>query len=186
MNKDWLIDQLPAVMAKDPFLNRFTGIFQEIATGLRVEANAVPDYIDVGLAPHEFVRWIGSWTGLPVQIDFGDEATARNRVREMVASSAALYRRRGTCDGLAGLISAATGEQATVSDTGGIFREGDQIPDAKHVTVEVPSTGGLEASLLASLIADELPVNCTSELVVGGQTVSQDSPTAVSARDSDL
>ncbi len=183
MNKDWLINQLPAVMAKDPFLNRFTGIFQEIATGLRVEANAVPDYIDVGIAPHDFVRWIGSWTGLPVQIDFGDEATARKRVREMVASSALLYRRRGTSDGLAGLISVVTGEEAMVSDTGGIFRAGDKPPSERRITVEIQSTGGLDAPLLVSLIKDELPVNCTFELVVAGVPVQHDESSVGLSRD---
>lgn len=173
MNQDWLIQQLPGVMKQDPFLRRFTGIFQEIATGVRSEADAVPRYIDVGLAPHDFVRWMGSWTGLPVQIDFGDDATARARVREMVSASARLYRRRGTTDGLAGLISAVTGQHAKVTDTGGIFKEGADIPRERHVTVEVPGAGGLSPEVLRSLIADELPVNCTLDLVVAGELAGQ-------------
>lgn len=161
-------------MARDPFLRRFTGIFQEIATGIREEADAVPSYVHVGLAPPEFVRWMGGWTGLPVRIDFGDEETARDRIKAMVSASANLYRRRGTRSGLAGLMSAVTGGSVTVTDTGGIFREGEQIPRQRHVTVNVPNTGGLDASLLHSLIADELPVNCTFDLVVDGTVFVQD------------
>lgn len=169
MNKNWLINQLPAVMAKDPFINRFTGIFQEIATGVREEANSVPEYVNIGLAPHEFVRWVGSWTGLPVQIDYGDEDVAGERVKTMVRSSGMLYRRRGTRGGLEGLISAVTGQEATVSDTGGIFRPDDQIPNRRHVTVGLPDTGGLSVSLLTSLLEAEMPVNCSFELVIGGR-----------------
>lgn len=169
MNKNWLINQLPDVMAKDPFIRQFTGIFQEIATGIREEANSVPEYVNVGVAPHEFVQWIGGWTGLPVQIDYGDDEIARERVKTMVRSSAMLYRRRGTLGGLQGLLAAVTGEEVTVSDTGGIFRSDAQVPDRRHVTVGLPDAGGLSVSLLTSLLEDELPVNCSFDLVIGGR-----------------
>ncbi len=190
MKKDWLIDQLPAVMRDErriirttrgadegdktggPFIRRFTGIFQEIATGIREEADAVPDYFDIGIAPHDFVQWMGSWTGLPVEIDYGDAETTRQRLKNMVGSSGSIYKRRGTRGGLEDLISTVTGQEATVTDTGGIFRLGDDIPERKHVTVGLPDSGDVSVPVLRALLEEELPVDCSFELVIGGRIVA--------------
>ncbi len=172
MRQDWLLNQLPAVMVRDPFISRFVGIFQQIATGIREEADSVPAFVSPGIAPDEFVKWVGSWTGLPVHIDFRGDEVARQRIKTMVRSSANLYRRRGTVDGLAELLSIVTGEKATVSDTGGIFRGDDDIPDRRHVTIGLPDDGGVSIPALTSLLEDALPVNCSFELVVGGRIVA--------------
>ncbi|MEX0761907.1 MAG: phage tail protein [Dehalococcoidia bacterium] len=174
---NWLVDQLPRAMAEDPFLRRYMSIFQHLGNSLREQVDGVGMYLDIDLAPPEFVRWMGTWMGLVVEHDISDPAERDRRSRELVRTSGILFLQRGTKAGLEGLLTSLTGAAARVSDTGGVFRTGQAPLVRRHITVEVDDAGGIDEQSLLMLVRDEIPVDATFELQIGSRLIEADQPT---------
>jgi phage tail-like protein len=162
--------------AGDDFLRRFTGIFQELAEGLRQRIDGVEHIVDVTVAPPAFVRWVGGWLGLRSI----DPSLPVERQRELVLGFGGLLARRGTRAGLQRAVELATGRPAVVHDPGAIVREGDPLPPPGPVVVELPDrspepevsgTPGISQDDIVAVIEDWLPAAAGAELWVGGQRV---------------
>ena len=164
MNRPWLLEQLPGVMADDDFLVRFVGIFQEIADSVRSQADGFENLLDTAVAPPEFVRYMGKWIGFTVDSSIPDD-----RMRDLVKAGGLLFPWRGTQLGLAGLIETVTGYTATIEESGGVFAEGAAPPNDHHVVIRVGGTGAMTREQLTGLVADELPVDVTYDLIIGDE-----------------
>lgn len=162
----WLLDQLPAHMAEDPFLCKFLAIFTTIADGVRGHGDSMPYLLDVGLTPETMVRYLGGWIGLEV-----DAGMPVDHQRRIVGSSGAIVSGRGTAPGLVEFLELVTGSPVEVSDSGGVFPVGRAGAGDKHVCVRVTSRGTAVADHLIDLIADEIPADCTFDLWVGGEAI---------------
>ncbi|MGH8973790.1 MAG: phage tail protein [Acidimicrobiia bacterium] len=163
----WLVDQLPACFAGDDFLRRFTGIFQELADGLRQRIDGIEHTVDAHVAPPAFVRWMGGWLGATGI----DPSVPIARQRHLVFGLGSLVVRRGTGTGLVEALELVTGGRARVRDPGAVLREGEEPPAPGPVRIELAGTGAVSEADVVALVADWLPVAASAELWIGGRRV---------------
>lgn len=164
---DWLLEELPGVLASDEFLQRFLRIFQDIADTVRWPADNLGQYVDTSVAPMEFVHWLGKWLDLDVDQSW-DEVRQRKFVREV----GPLFRRRGTPKGLAEHLAAVTNGRVQVRESGGVSTTQTPFDDQAryspvnrgraHITIETRGQLSLEA--MTSLIATLMPADVIFEL----------------------
>lgn len=114
---DWMSEQLPGVLASDPFLQRLLRIFEDVANTVRWPADHLEHYVSAALAPLEFVSWLGKWLNLEIDTSWSEE-----RQRNFVRDAGPLFVDRGTVRGLKGFLEAATNAQSeiVVEDTGSV------------------------------------------------------------------
>ena len=144
----WLADQLPRVLAEDPFLRRFMAIFEEIADDVRAEANAQELYVDSTVAPTGMVRYLGSWVDLDLPETWPEEKQ-RSFLREIGPQ----FKWRGTRRGTVAVLEALTGAPVEVDDPARIGR-GRLDPTPVHpqpVKIRLNATGGLKPPALLQM-----------------------------------
>jgi len=168
-----LADQLPRPLAEDPLLRSFTLIFEDIADSVRAPVLGFECFLDPGLAPLDFVRWMAGWLGLNL-----DDSLPEARQRSTVRTAGALLPLRGTKWGLQGLLESLVGGEVEVIERGGVFRE-ERAPDYDpRVTVRIANPGGMEERQLRRFIEAELPAGVELELVVGKKRATQEPSTS--------
>jgi phage tail-like protein len=164
---NWMVNQLPVGMLDSDFFERFVCIFQEVGDTLLAGADNIDNVVDRTVAPPELVRWLGSWIG----VDEIDPSLPEDLQRRIVASSAATMTWRGTPVGLQRFLELASEGPATVTDGGGVWRDGDAPADSAWVRMQVESTGWLPESDFVALVRDEVPAHVRAELYVGSRRV---------------
>lgn len=164
---DWLIDQLPLAMLEDDFLVRFLGIFQQLADTFMVQADNIEHTIDTTVAPDRMVRALGSWIGVPPIDPSLPDGVQRRIVRE----HGQMLQWRGTAMGLRHLLEMVTDAPAEITDTGGVYREGEAPENPGEVRIRVESSGWTTEDDLLDLVRAELPAAVSFELTVGDRTI---------------
>lgn len=162
----WLVGQLPRPMAEDSFLPRFVGIVEEVASSVIGRIDDIEHHLDIGLAPPDFVRWLGSWLGVTL-----DPSLPPHRQRDVVRAAGRLQPWRGTRSYLEGLLAAYTGGNVVVTDSGGVVSAGQQTSMHKRVTVRLKRSGGLDHEQLLTLIAAEVPADAIVDLRIDEEPV---------------
>jgi phage tail-like protein len=120
-----LIEGLPAVFREpelflavrpdaelllEPFLAGLDLVLAPILATL----DCLEAYLDPRLTPPDFLPWLAGWVGLEP-----DERWTDQQLRELMAVTIGLYRRRGTVAGIKALVKAYTGIEPDVDDSGG-------------------------------------------------------------------
>ena len=163
---DWLVNQLPVGMVDDPadafFLN-FVRIFQTVATTIVEGVDNLEHIIDVTVAPTPMVRWLGTWLG----VDDVDSSLSHEVQRRIVARSSHVLAWRGTRRGLVDFLELISGAPAEVTDTGGVFAEGQAPFVVPTVWIRVASSGWVPEEDFVVLVRRELPANVACEIHIG-------------------
>jgi P2-related tail formation protein len=112
-----------------------TGIERFFDAGLRPGGAVLPPE---QRAPAEFLEWLARWVGVALRPYMSEPQR-----REMIARAVPLYRKRGTRDGLAQLLSIQSSLRATITDASTPPRPGapdvsKQGPHFFHVQVSLP------------------------------------------------
>jgi phage tail-like protein len=107
-------EQLPSVYAEDEMAQRFTAALDDLFAPLLAVLDCMEAYFHPGLAPADFVAWLGGWVGAEVT---GQEP--EQVLREVVAGTAALHRRRGTAHAIAEAIRLTFGVVPELEESGG-------------------------------------------------------------------
>ena len=164
-----LIDTLPAMLAEDEFLGRFTAAIDDVLTPFFTTLDCLDSYVDPRLAPVDFLDWVAGWVGLELDPRWSEDVR-----RRVTCSSAALHEARGTAQGLRDELALLTGGEVDVDEPGGVAWSavaGGCLPKAGVNRVVVRVRGGdpdlaepagparrrLEASVRAAVPA-HLPV----------------------------
>ena len=164
---DWLIHQLPVGMVDDEFLVRFLSIFQTITDTVFHQIDTLPHMFDPTVAPDTQVRLMGQWVG----VDWIDPSLDDELQRRTVLEYADMLPWRGTRRGMQQLLETISGGPATVTDSGGVYHEGEAPAAPPHVRLEVESTGWADDEDLVQIVKSELPATVTFELRVAGRTI---------------
>jgi len=82
---------LPELYEGDEFMGRFLMLFESFWKPISQQIDQAEYYFDVDLTPPEFVPWLASWVGLPV-----DESLPLDRMRKLLKNVIMLFQRRGT------------------------------------------------------------------------------------------
>ena len=165
--EDWLLHQLPVGMVEDDFLARFLRIFQSIADTELHQIDTLRHMFDPAVAPDNMVRTMGHWIG----IDWIDSSLDDDLQRRIVRDYADLLQWRGTQRGMIQLLELISGEHAEVTDSGGVYAEGEAPFAHPHVVLRVASAGWATEQDLLRIARAELPASVTFELYVGQRRI---------------
>lgn len=110
-----LLDGLPAVYRVDPFAIDLVDGFDTVLAPIHAAVDDLDSYLDPALTPPDFLEWLGGWLGLVV-----DRSWPIRRRREFVRKAVAVYRWRGTAQGIARAVELYTGVMPEVIDSGGV------------------------------------------------------------------
>ena len=154
-------EHLPGLYRDDPFTQRFLSAFDEVLAGVIGVLDCFPAYLDPGLAPDDFLAWLGSWVGVAI-----DETWPMERRRALVASAVDLFRLRGTAAGLAAHVAVFTGGEVEIIEPGATAwsrESGAQIPTGESayllVRVHARDPASISAGRLDALVAAAKPAH---------------------------
>ncbi|MFK7695874.1 phage tail protein [Paenibacillus sp. HJGM_3] len=99
---------LPAVYQDDEgsrdFLERFLSLFETFLTDSEREIDRIARWFDADAVSGEYLHWLASWLAVAY-----DENWSETQLRELVRHIPALYRKRGTREGIEDMIELFTG-----------------------------------------------------------------------------
>ena len=102
-DRDSYLEYLPAVYREDErgaaFLGRFLAAFETAFEGVETTLDASGHYFDPVGAPDDGLSWLAGWVGVEAEAAWPVAAT-----RELIERADEFHRRRGTPDGLLGLV----------------------------------------------------------------------------------
>lgn len=163
---DWLTHQLPVAMAEDDFLFRFVSIFQRVADSVATQIDTLPHVVDPTVAPEAMVRQMAAWLG----VNWVDSSLDGRLQRAIVTEYSQIIRWRGTRHGMRRLLELLTGgEQVDITDSGGVWPEGESPNSSPHVRIDLARTGWLSDTDLVRIIRDELPATVSFDVWAAGR-----------------
>ena len=159
---------LPGLYHEDPLAQRLTTAFDDGLAPVLSTLDNQHAYFDPRVAPDDFASWLASWVGLVV-----DETWTSELLRSLVSEATALYRHRGTAQGLAELVEIYAGGSAEVADSGGVAwsaAPGAVLPGddscAVTVTVTVDDPESVDQGRLRAVVDAALPAHVASTIEV--------------------
>jgi phage tail-like protein len=103
------LDHLPALYRQDELLGRFLMLFESFWAPIDQQIDNLPFYFDPQMTPPEFLPWLASWIDLVL-----DERWPEDKRRRLLGAAAALYRQRGTRQGLEEYLEIYTGARPQI------------------------------------------------------------------------
>ncbi len=91
LGKSKYLEFLPEMYGNDDFTSRFLMLFESFWKPISLQIDQIENYFDPDLTPQEFIPWLSSWVGLPV-----DNNLPVNRMRNLLNQSMYLFQCRGT------------------------------------------------------------------------------------------
>jgi phage tail-like protein len=107
--KSRYLKYLPGIYQEDELMGRLLMLFESFLDPLDKKIESQADYFDPKLAPKEFLPWLASWTGLPVEPTMDEVAQ-----RRLANKASQLIHARGTRNGLQDYLAALTGGEVNI------------------------------------------------------------------------
>lgn len=153
--------QLPGIYAEDVFAGVFADGLDTMQGPVLTALDCLDAYFRSGVAPPDFLDWIGDWVGAELQ-DLDSEAARR----QGVGTAMAMHRRRGTAGGLAAAVRLSFGVTPEITESGGAAWSprprgpfpGDPRPYLR-VVVRVPDPEAFDVRRLESLVGAARPAH---------------------------
>lgn len=169
MRADRVALLLPEVIRRGADPGTPLGALLDVMEAMHEPAEAallgLPAMLDPQSTRDDFVPFLASWVGLDDLIPDGAEFEAgTGRLRQLVATSAARARRRGTLDGLRETLAIATGRRDITVDDTVTGPDGGILPF--HVDVIVPGDAAGLIDLVNRLVEHEKPAFVTATVVL--------------------
>jgi len=164
---DWMLNQLPVGLLDSDFFVRFVSIFQEVGSTLVADADNIDNVPNLSVAPEPLLPWLASWIG----VEGVDPSLPAPVQRRLISGAAHTLAWRGTPAGLTRFLELLSDGPATVTDGGGVWRDGEAPADTAWVKMVVQSTGWLGDGDFVDLIRDEVPAHVRAELYVGDRLI---------------
>ena len=103
------LQYLPEIYEGDDFTSRFLMLFESFWKPINEQIEQVDNYFDPDLTPPEFIPWLASWVGLPV-----DDSIPLDRMRALLRNAIPLFQRRGTRQALQTYLEIYTSGQVEI------------------------------------------------------------------------
>jgi phage tail-like protein len=103
------LDHLPAIYREDDLMGRFLMLFESFWAPIDHQIDNLSFYFDPQMAPPELLPWLASWIDLVL-----DERWPVDKRRRLLRAAAALYRKRGTRQGLEEYLEIYTGTKPRI------------------------------------------------------------------------
>ena len=91
LGKGKYLEFLPEMYERDEFTSRFLMLFESFWKPISQQIDQIENYFDPDLTPREFLPWLSSWIGLPV-----DNSLPVPRLRKLLNQAMHLFQCRGT------------------------------------------------------------------------------------------
>jgi phage tail-like protein len=91
LGKGKYLEYLPELYERDDFTSRFLMLFESFWKPISLQIDQIENYFDPDLTPREFLPWLSSWIGLPV-----DNSLPVPRLRKLLNQAMHLFQCRGT------------------------------------------------------------------------------------------
>jgi phage tail-like protein len=140
-----LLSYLPAIYRDDPFAGRFLWAFEQVLVELEGKIGDLSTYFDPLSARPDFLPWLSSWVSFTLRADLQIE-----QQRAFLANIVSLYRRRGTKQNLADLLTIFIGSTPDIQES-----TDPKNPHFFHVTMNLPRADA-QRQLRQSTIANAL------------------------------
>jgi phage tail-like protein len=139
-----------------PLLGGLLDVMEELHAPTEATLAEIHQTFDPRRCQDAFVPMLAQWVGLDVHV-----TTGLGRMRELVAHAVSLSQWRGTAEGIARLLTTATGMSG--------FDIQENIDDAGHarpfhMLVTAPAASAAHKDMLDELIAAEKPAHVTAQL----------------------
>jgi phage tail-like protein len=161
---------LPALFLDDDFTQRFTAGLDEVLAPVLLTLDCLDAYLDLDLAPPDFLDWLAGWVAMPVA-----EEWPTGLRRELARHAVELHRWRGTAHGIALHARILTGGEVTVTDTGGTTWSGSpgadppaSGPPEVRVRVQVADPAAVDQVRLREIVSAAVPAHVRIVLEVIG------------------
>jgi phage tail-like protein len=161
---------MPSVFQDDGFTGRFCAALDEVIAPVLSTLDCLDSYVDPALAPDDFLQWLGGWVGADTVEDWPIE-----RKRQVVATAADLFRRRGTAAGLQEELELYTGARVEIEETGGVSvsrQPGGALPGTPTarlvVKVVAEEPGAVQEARVRAIVAAAKPAHVTHHVEVIG------------------
>jgi phage tail-like protein len=167
-----LAPYLPALFQEDSFARALTGGLDEVLSPLLSSLDNLGAYLDPDVAPDDFLAWMGGWVAIELDDNWPEE-----RRRALVRRAVAIYRIRGTADGLRAHIELVTGGRAEIVETGGVAwsrESGADLPGQPEprmtIRVYVDDVSSVDTRALERLVEASKPAHVIHalEIATGG------------------
>jgi phage tail-like protein len=89
------LQNLPEIYEQDDFTSHFLMLFESFWKPISQQIDQVDSYFDPDLTPPEFIPWLASWIGLPL-----DASLPIERMRALIKEAIMLFQCRGTTQAL--------------------------------------------------------------------------------------
>ncbi|HNI35648.1 MAG TPA: phage tail protein [Microthrixaceae bacterium] len=164
--------QLPAILQDDELILNIVGALDTVLAPIFLTLDNLDAYFDPMLAPDDFVQWLAEWMGLLL-----DETWPIEFTRAAVASTADLYRWRGTARGIREVLEMYTGVPVTIAESGGATWSSDPDPippgspvPALTVGIPLPDLSATDVRRLDLIIGSLKPAHIPHQIELIGTT----------------
>jgi phage tail-like protein len=141
------LQDLPEIYENDHFTSRFLMLFESFWKPISQQIDQVENYFDPDLTPPEFIPWLASWIGLPL-----DDSLPMERMRALIKHAIMLFQCRGTYQALRTYLEIYTDGQVNIverraknfvlgKDTGlglDIALGTENMPNSVRIALQVP------------------------------------------------
>lgn len=158
----WLLAQLPRAMTGSTVVRAFVEAAEGAGDSFRTQLDGLEWQLDADLAPPEMITYLAGWLGF--SLDRLDDPALR---RPLLRALGRQLVHRGTPAALVELLTELTGGPVIVTDGGGVFAPGQEVPaETGVVRAELSRLGPVDVERLRAIVARELPIGVRLELVL--------------------
>lgn len=171
---------LPAILHQGSFMGRFLlafeailsggvkppdGYSEELPLGLEAVLNDIASYFTPEETPEDFLPWLSQWVARSISDDWSTATT-----RTMLSQAVALYKTRGTRQGIQDVLNVCLGTASTEGGATVTEVNDDARPHFFEVTLVVternPSELAKKARLVRAIVDQEKPAHTYYSLTI--------------------
>jgi phage tail-like protein len=161
-SQGWLPSRLPMGMRDDTVLVRFLQLLETVVEPLQQRIDQLPHLSDATVTPVPMLPWLAAMLGAD-DLETLPELTRRRYIQD----AGVLMQLRGTKAQLEALVAPFCSGSFSVTDDGGIYREGEADPCHGNVVVAMAGLQHTSRENLAAMIREAVPAHCVAWLQIG-------------------
>lgn len=162
--RGWLPARLPMGMRDDDILARFVAMLEQVAEPLQQRIDQLPHLADASVTPLTMLPWLAAMVGAE---DL--ETLPEVERRHFVHQAGQLLQGRGTQAQLEALVAPFSAGSYSVTDDGGIYREGMSQPCTGTVWVQIDELQYTSRDNLTTIIREAVPAHCVVWFQLGDE-----------------
>lgn len=170
---------LPSLYRDDETMGRFLMLFESFWRPIEQQIDHIDDALDPRMTPSALLPWLASWVDMKLDPNWDED-----KQRRLLRACVALYRRRGTYNGLKEFLEIYTGVVPNIIEhrasnmrlrSNAILGQGiaigrNNVPNGLTIQLRLPGLPEAEATLrrqiIESIIEAEKPAHATYRLLI--------------------